>query len=89
MKSDNVKKGVARAPHRSLFYASGYTDEELDQPLVGIICAKNEGAYDDFLRDQIEPVVCGSPDEKAAVLLALHEETIEKDNNEDNPELKE
>ena len=42
MKSDNCKKGVARAPHRSLFYASGYTDEELDQPLVGIICAKNE-----------------------------------------------
>jgi len=42
MKSDNAKKGVARAPHRSLFYASGYTDEELDQPLVGIICAKNE-----------------------------------------------
>ena len=42
MKSDNAKKGVARAPHRSLFYASGYTDEELEQPLVGIICAKNE-----------------------------------------------
>src|SRR5574344_1519309 len=42
MKSDNAKKGAARAPHRSLFYASGYTDEELAQPLVGIICAKNE-----------------------------------------------
>ena len=42
MKSDNAKKGLARAPHRSLFYASGYTDEELNQPLVGIICAKNE-----------------------------------------------
>ena len=42
MKSDNAKKGIARAPHRSLFYASGYTDEELNQPLVGIICAKNE-----------------------------------------------
>ncbi len=41
-KSDNATKGVARAPHRSLFYASGYTDEELNQPLVGIICAKNE-----------------------------------------------
>ena len=42
MKSDNAKKGVARAPHRSLYYASGYTDEELAQPMVGIICAKNE-----------------------------------------------
>ena len=41
-KSDNACKGTARAPHRSLFYASGYTDEELNQPLVGIICAKNE-----------------------------------------------
>ena len=42
MKSDNAKKGVARAPHRSLFYAMGYTDEELDRPLVGVCCAKNE-----------------------------------------------
>jgi len=42
MKSDNAKKGVERAPHRSLFYAMGYTDEELDRPLVGVCCAKNE-----------------------------------------------
>ena len=41
-KSDNACSGPARAPHRSLFYASGYTDEELSQPLVGIISAKNE-----------------------------------------------
>jgi dihydroxy-acid dehydratase len=42
MKSDNAKKGAARAPHRSLFYAMGYTDEELDRPLIGVCCAKNE-----------------------------------------------
>lgn len=42
MKSDNAKKGVERAPHRSLFYAMGYTDEELEKPLVGVCCAKNE-----------------------------------------------
>ena len=42
MKSDNAKKGLARAPHRSLFYAMGYTGEELDRPLVGVCCAKNE-----------------------------------------------
>lgn len=42
MKSDNATKGAARAPHRSLFYAMGYTDEELDRPLVGVCCAKNE-----------------------------------------------
>ena len=42
MKSDNTKLGVARAPHRSLFKAMGYTDEELSRPLVGVCCAKNE-----------------------------------------------
>lgn len=42
MKSDNAKLGVARAPHRSLFKAMGYTDEELSRPLVGVCCAKNE-----------------------------------------------
>lgn len=42
MKSDNAKKGTAHAPHRSLFYAMGYTDEELEKPLVGVCCAKNE-----------------------------------------------
>ena len=42
MKSDNAKKGVQRAPHRSLFYAMGYTDEELEKPLIGVCCAKNE-----------------------------------------------
>ena len=42
MRSDMVKKGVERAPHRSLFKAMGYTDEELDRPLVGVVNAKNE-----------------------------------------------
>lgn len=42
MKSDNVKKGIARAPHRSLFRAMGYTDEELERPLIGVCCARNE-----------------------------------------------
>ena len=41
-KSDNAVKGTTRAPHRSLFYAMGYTDEELERPLVGVCCAKNE-----------------------------------------------
>ncbi len=41
-KSDNVTKGASRAPHRSLFYAMGYTDEELSRPLVGVCSAKNE-----------------------------------------------
>ena len=33
MKSDFVKKGTERAPHRSLFNAAGYTDEELDEDI--------------------------------------------------------
>ena len=34
MRSDNVTKGSERAPNRSLFYALGYTPEELDRPLI-------------------------------------------------------
>ena len=42
MRSDNVKKGPERAPNRSLFYALGYTPEELDRPLIGVISAYSE-----------------------------------------------
>ncbi len=42
MKSDAVKKGSAQAPHRSLFYALGFTQEELEKPLVGIVSSYNE-----------------------------------------------
>lgn len=41
MRSDNVKKGMQQAPHRSLFYALGLTKEELDRPLVGIVNSQN------------------------------------------------
>ena len=42
MRSDAAKKGVAQAPHRSLFNALGYTKEELDKPMIGIVCSYNE-----------------------------------------------
>ena len=42
MRSDNVKKGVPAAPNRSLFYALGYTKEELERPLIGVVCSYNE-----------------------------------------------
>ncbi|MGQ9823607.1 MAG: dihydroxy-acid dehydratase [Desulfotomaculales bacterium] len=42
MKSEMVTKGVARAPHRALFYAMGYTPEDLQKPLIGIVNAFNE-----------------------------------------------
>lgn len=42
MRSDTVTKGVERAPNRSLFYAMGYTKEELERPLIGVVSAKSE-----------------------------------------------
>lgn len=42
MYSDIVKKGVEKTPHRSLFKASGLTDEELSRPLIGVVSSKNE-----------------------------------------------
>lgn len=42
MKSDAVKKGVQQAPHRSLFNALGFTKEEMEKPLIGIVSSYNE-----------------------------------------------
>ena len=42
MRSDAVKTGSQQAPHRSLFNALGLTKEEMDRPLVGIVCSYNE-----------------------------------------------
>lgn len=42
MRSDSVKTGVSQAPHRSLFNALGYTEEERNRPLIGIVCSYNE-----------------------------------------------
>ncbi|WP_113671330.1 dihydroxy-acid dehydratase [Vallitalea guaymasensis] len=42
MRSDSVKTGIERAPHRSLFKAMGYTDEEIRRPLIGIVNSQND-----------------------------------------------
>ena len=42
MKSDNVKSGMQQAPHRSLFNALGFTEEEMKKPMVGIVSSYNE-----------------------------------------------
>ncbi|MEF2845506.1 MAG: dihydroxy-acid dehydratase [Eggerthellaceae bacterium] len=42
MRSDAIKKGLARAPHRSLLKADGLTDEELERPLIAVISSQNE-----------------------------------------------
>lgn len=42
LRSKNVLNGVERAPNRSLFYAMGYTKEELERPLIGVVSAHSE-----------------------------------------------
>ncbi len=42
MRSDTMKKGIERAPHRSLFKAMGYTDDEINRPIIGIANSFNE-----------------------------------------------
>ena len=64
MKSDNVKKGIQQAPHRSLFYALGYTPEELERPLVGIVSSWNEIVPGHMNLDKITEAV------KQGVLMA-------------------
>jgi dihydroxy-acid dehydratase len=42
LRSDNMKKGVERLPHRSIFKSLGYTDEEINRPIIGIVNSANE-----------------------------------------------
>ena len=49
MRSDSVNKGAQQAPHRSLFNALGYTKEEMDRPLIGIVSSYNE-IYDHLFK---------------------------------------
>ena len=42
MNSDNIKKGINRTPNKSLLYALGLTDEEINRPLIGVVSSYNE-----------------------------------------------
>ena len=42
MRSDQMKTGITRIPHRSLFKALGLTDEEIRRPMIGIVNAQND-----------------------------------------------
>lgn len=42
MQSDQIKQGVERAPNRSLLYALGMTKEDMDRPMIGVVCSYNE-----------------------------------------------
>ncbi|MGI5837060.1 MAG: dihydroxy-acid dehydratase, partial [Chloroflexota bacterium] len=57
MRSDEVKKGPARAAHRALFYAMGYTPEELERPLIGVVNSQNEIIPGHFHLDSITRAV--------------------------------
>ncbi len=57
MRSHVVTKGIERSPHRSLFKAMGYTDEELRRPLIGIANAKSEVVPGHIYLDKISEAV--------------------------------
>ena len=57
MKSDQVKKGMQQAPHRSLFNALGYTKEEMERPLVGVVSSYNEIVPGHMTLDKITEAV--------------------------------
>ncbi|MGI6224969.1 MAG: dihydroxy-acid dehydratase [Peptococcales bacterium] len=57
MRSQEVTKGVARAPHRSLFYAMGYLPEDLKKPLIAVVNAHNEVIPGHFHLDEIAQAV--------------------------------
>ncbi len=64
MISDRVKKGPDKTPHRSLFKAMGYTDEELARPLIGVVNAQSEIVPGHMHLDNIAKAV------KAGILAA-------------------
>ncbi len=57
LRSANVTQGVERAPNRSLFYAMGYTKEELDRPLIGVVSAHSEIVPGHFHLDKLADAV--------------------------------
>lgn len=64
LNSERVTKGVERAPNRSLFYAMGYTKEELERPLIGVVSAHSEIVPGHFHLDKVAEAV------KAGVRMA-------------------
>ena len=64
MISDNIKKGIERTPNKSLLYALGLTDEEINRPIIGIVSSFNEIVPGHMNIDKITDAV------KAGVRLA-------------------
>lgn len=57
MRSEAVKAGLERAPHRSLFKALGFTEEEINRPLIGIVNAQSQIVPGHLHLDQITEAV--------------------------------
>lgn len=57
MRSDDMKQGASKAPHRSLFKASGLTNEELKRPIIGVINSQNDVVPGHVNLDQIAQAV--------------------------------
>ncbi|MCR4898730.1 MAG: dihydroxy-acid dehydratase [Acholeplasmatales bacterium] len=64
MRSDVVKKGIERVPNRSLLKALGLTDEEIERPFIGVVCAKSEIVPGHMWLDKISEAV------KRGILMA-------------------
>ena len=83
MRSDKMKKGIEKAPHRSLFKAMGYMDEEIKQPIIGVVNSKNElvpGMLMAAMRLNIPsvfvsggPMISGKKGEKETDLITVFE----------------
>ena len=62
MVKDTIVDGFQNAPHRSLYHALGLTREELDRPLIGVVCSYNEIVPGHMNLDKIaRPLKWGSP----------------------------
>ncbi|MGN0054871.1 MAG: dihydroxy-acid dehydratase [Atopobiaceae bacterium] len=64
MRSDQIKKGVGRAPNRSLLFALGLTEEEIERPIIGVVSSYNEVVPGHMNIDKVAEAV------KAGVRLA-------------------
>ena len=71
MRSDSVTRGVPAAPNRSLFYALGYTKEELERPLIGIASSYNEIVPGHMNLDKITDALKKGTDANEAVKKAM------------------
>ncbi len=60
LNSDEMLKGSERAPNRSLFYAMGYTNDELSRPIIGVISAYSEIVPGHVHLDKLANAVCSA-----------------------------